>query len=326
MQHTLLSVTNATKVFKAGFFGKQRFVAVDSVSLNLKQNDPRILTIAGESGSGKTTLAQMILGFLPNDSGSITFCERDIYRMGWKDANHYRRQVQAVFQNPFDAFNPFYKINRVFDIPIRRVRLARTSSDAARLIREALDAVHLNPEETLGRFPHQLSGGQLQRVMIGRALLLKPQLIIADEPVSMIDVSLRAIILNILVKLKQDFGISLLYITHDLSTALQISDEILIMYRGSVVEQGAAEMVIQTPMHPYTQLLVASIPLPDPNQKWIRPLELQINPDAAAAFASGCKFIDRCPERMDRCRSSQPAMFDAGENHKAACFLYENKS
>jgi peptide/nickel transport system ATP-binding protein len=311
-----------TKIFSSGVLDRQKLVAVDDFSMRLPSGKPLAVTVAGESGSGKTTLAQMVLGFLPPTSGGIYYKGNNIRDLSMSDFTNYRREVQAVFQNPYDVFNPFYRVDHVFDMAIRSFHLASSKTEAKQRVLEALAAVRLVPEETLGRYPHQLSGGQLQRLMIARALLLKPRVIIADEPVSMIDVSLRAIILDILVSLRNEFDISFLYITHDLSTALQISDEIFILYKGSITECGDAAEVIQHPKHPYTQLLVQSIPVPDPAQKWTGSLELSVKNEAGGAL-TGCKFFDRCPVRMEICLSRQPDLYQVGEGQQAACFRYQ---
>src|SRR3984893_2424053 len=180
----------------------------------------------------------------------------------------FRREVQAIFQNPYEAYNPIYKVDQTLTTPVRKFRLAHSREEAHQLIEASLRMAGLRPEETLGRYPHQLSGGQRQRIMVARALLLNPRVILADEPVSMVDASLRATILESLVKLKRELGISLVYITHDLTTAYQVSQNIYILYRGSVAEVGSVEKVINDPKHPYTRLLVNSIPLPDPDLHW----------------------------------------------------------
>jgi peptide/nickel transport system ATP-binding protein len=326
----LLDVKHVSKIFSSGFFNNRKMTAVDDVSLALPADTARLVALAGESGSGKTTLAQMILGFLPPTLGQITFDGQDVYARNRHDHGrtqvNYFQKVQAIFQNPFEAFNPFYRINHIFDLTIARFKLAKDRTSAVQQVIEALQAVHLNPDETLGRYPHQLSGGQLQRLMIARALLLKPKLMVADEPVSMIDVSLRALILDLLMGLKTMYGISIVYITHDLSTALQIADEILIMYQGSLVETGDATTVIQRPAHPYTQLLVRSIPLPDPTQKWSEPLDVEVESDKPAARGtafSGCKFFNRCPSHMEVCQTERPPLIPIEGARQAACFLYK---
>ena len=176
--------------------------------------------------------------------------------------------MQVIFQDPYEVYNPFYKVDHVLETPIKKFKLAPTREKARALMEETLNAVGLRPEETLGRHPHQLSGGQRQRIMVARALLLQPRIIIADEPVSMVDASLRATILESLRQLHLRFGISILYITHDLTTAYQISENIIVMYRGEVAEAGDVDLVVKQPRHPYTQLLIQSIPQADPTHRW----------------------------------------------------------
>src|SRR6185503_549032 len=180
----------------------------------------------------------------------------------------FRRDVQAIFQDPFGVYNSFYKVDHVLTTPIAKFKLAKSRQEARTLIEQALRAVGLRPEDTLGRYPHQLSGGQRQRTMVARTLLLRPKVIVADEPVSMIDASLRVTVLGNLLQLKRDFGISLIYITHDLTTAYQISDRIMVLYRGRVVEQGEPDQIVNRPQHAYTRLLISSIPDPDPDRPW----------------------------------------------------------
>jgi peptide/nickel transport system ATP-binding protein len=320
-QDQLLRVDHVSRRF-AQKGRKQQIPVVDDVSFSLPSDRPVILAIAGESGSGKSTLASMLLGFLAPSDGEISFAGDNVARLTAKQRAEYRRMVQAVFQDPFDAFNPFYPVEHALKLAVEKFSLAKTAAEAAALIDTALRNVRLKPEATLGRYPHQLSGGQLQRVMIARALMIHPRLIVADEPVSMIDASLRAIVLEIMASLRDEHGISQVYITHDLSSALQISDEILILYRGMVVERGDAEAVIESPKHPYTQLLISSIPVPDPHQKWSAVLDERDVIQQEPGEAPGCKFIDRCPHRMPVCAERRPPDFVVGPNQHAACFLY----
>ena len=201
----------------------------------------------------------------------------------------------------------------------------RRRAESEARIREALQALRLAPADVLGKPPHQLSGGQLQRVMLARAFLLRPSLLIADEPVSMIDASLRAVVLANMLELKERYGISQLYITHDLSTARQISDRILILYRGQIVEAGPMERVLDEPQHPYTQLLIQAIPRPDPKQRWQAPLAGPDEDDAdvGAAEERGCSFYGRCPFRMERCREAPPPLYETTTGVRAACYLYD---
>jgi peptide/nickel transport system ATP-binding protein len=238
------------------------------VTLALTSRPAKIIAIAGESGSGKTTLANAVLGFVTLTSGHILFSGREIAGLKGRDYLEYRRQVQAVFQDPFGVYNPFYRVRHVFDMACKRFKVAHSKSEADAMVEQVLQTVGMRGSEVLDKYPHQLSGGQRQRIMIARAYLLKPSLIVADEPVSMVDASLRATILDIMVQLRDEQGISFLYITHDLSTAYQVGDEICILYRGAVVEQGNAQQVIGNPQHAYSKLLISSIPVPDPTVKW----------------------------------------------------------
>jgi len=268
MQPPLLEVRNVRKSFGGGFLQPPPIVAVADFSLTLPADNPRMIAIAGESGSGKTTVARMVLGFLTPDSGQILYKGKDITRLSRAEAAVYRREVQAILQDPYAAYNPFYKVDRVLYMVIDKFKLAKDRSEARKMVDEALAVVGLDPEDTLGKYPHQLSGGQRQRLIAARAFLLKPRIIVADEPVSMVDASRRARILEIMLRLKQDYGISFLYITHDLSTAYDVCDDIIILYQGEVVERGNTQEVINHPQHAYTRLLIESIPIPDPDVRW----------------------------------------------------------
>jgi peptide/nickel transport system ATP-binding protein len=232
--------------------------------------------------------------------------------------------VQAVFPDPFAVYNPFYKVDHIMEVPIKNFKLARSRREARALIEQSLVSVGLRPEETLGRFPHQLSGGQRQRLAVARALLMKPQLLVADEPVSMVDASLRATILESLRKMNEELGITILYITHDLTTAYHVCDYIMILYRGSVMEAGHVDAVIANPQHPYTQLLIDSIPWPDLTRKWGQQELVAGDDDKSGSSRNGCKFAGRCPHVMDKCRQSLPPLYQIEESQVAACYLYED--
>ena len=303
----LLNLRSVTKVYSRGLISRTSTVALNDVSLTLKENEPTILTVAGESGSGKTTLAMLLLGFLSPSSGQILYKGKDINRLKGEERMTFRREVQAVFQDPFAVFNPFYTVDHLLSVPIRRFHLARSRADVRDRMVEALTAVGLHPDDVLGRFPHQLSGGQRQRINVARALVLKPRLLVADEPVSMVDASLRASILETLRALKQDHGVSILYITHDLTTAYHISRSIIVLYRGSVMEAGDTDTVITNPQHPYTRLLIDSIPWPDVDRRWGQTeIKAQESEAEGAGHASGCKFYSRCPFAMEKCRVTPP--------------------
>jgi ABC-type oligopeptide transport system ATPase subunit len=262
----LLELDHVRKSFPGGV-GHEPVVAVDDVSLELPSTRPVIAAIAGESGSGKTTLGHMVLGLLSPSEGQLRFRGRPIDELVRTNALEFRRNVQAIFQDPADVFNPFYKVDHVFGM-LGRFGLGSSGDQRRELVRDALRSVGLDPDRTLGRYAHELSGGQAQRLMIARVLLLKPSLIVADEPVSMVDASLRVAILDVLVELKEKLGLSILYITHDLATAYQLSDEIFILHRGRIVERGVTREVIDNPVDPYTQLLISSVPEPDPDVRW----------------------------------------------------------
>jgi peptide/nickel transport system ATP-binding protein len=270
-QPPLLELRHVSRTFGGGgggLFSQRRVVALKDFSLALDAATPGITAVVGESGSGKTTMARLLLGFESPSAGRVLYQGKDLQRLSREEWRGYRRGVQAIFQDPFGVYNSFYKVDHVLTTPLRKFGLAGSPDEERHMIEQALRAVGLKPEETLGRYPHQLSGGQRQRTMVARTLLLRPRVIIADEPVSMIDASLRATVLGNLLQLKREFGISLIYITHDLTTAYQISDRIVVLYRGEIVEQGAPEQIVNQPQHAYTRLLINSIPEPDPEHAW----------------------------------------------------------
>jgi peptide/nickel transport system ATP-binding protein len=324
MSTPLLQVENATKIYGGGFLeGSSKVVALQNFNLTIPVEPAKIVTIAGESGSGKSTLANLVLGFTPLTSGQIWFKGHDIGNLPRNERNIYRRHVQAVFQDPYAVYNPFYRVGHIFDIVIKNFKLSQDKSEADQLVEEALNVVGLQGEEVLHKYPHQLSGGQRQRMMVARAYLLKPELIIADEPVSMVDASLRAMILDIMLRLRDERGISFLYITHDLSTAYQVGDEIYLLYQGSIAEQGSTTQVIENPKHPYVQQLIGSIPVPDPDQKWDSDISLPDDEQLRAHADSGCRFYPRCPDRWEKCLEQQPPLYPVnGVEHHTACFLY----
>lgn len=270
MSQALLELRNVSRAFGGGgnLFDQRQVVALKDFSLSIDADTPSITAIVGESGSGKTTMARIALGLDAPTSGQVLYEGKDLRKLSGREWRQYRRGVQAILQDPFGVYNTFYKVDHVLTTPLRKFRIARSAEQARGMIEQALIAVGLAPEDTLGRYPHQLSGGQRQRVMVARTLLLRPRVIVADEPVSMIDASLRATVLNNLLQLKHQYGISLIYITHDLTTAYQISDRIIVLYHGEVVEAGPPEAVIEQPQHAYTKLLIDSVPEPDPDHAW----------------------------------------------------------
>jgi oligopeptide/dipeptide ABC transporter ATP-binding protein len=317
----LLEFKNVTKIYSRGVLTKTSTSALTNVSLTLDDSTPTIMTVAGESGSGKTTLAMLLLGFIEPTSGQILYKGQDISRLRGDDRMTFRREVQAVFQDPFAVFNPFYTVDHLLSVPIERFKLAKSKREAREKMVEALTAVGLRPEDILGRFPHQLSGGQRQRINVARALVLRPRLLVADEPVSMVDASLRANILETLRTLHRNYGVSIIYITHDLTTAYHIAKSIVVLYRGSVMEAGDVDTVIKNPQHPYTRLLIDSIPWPDLNRRWGE-TEIKAKESELGDYGAGCKFLARCPFAMDQCQTLPP-LFRLNAHQAASCYLYE---
>jgi peptide/nickel transport system ATP-binding protein len=322
---TLLEARNVGKVFRSGgLFAKKQFVALDDVSLNIGGGRPSITSIVGESGSGKTTLARLLLGIIQPTSGSIIYRGKDITSLARNEWRVFRREVQAIFQDPFEAYNPFYKVDHTLHLTIAKLGLASSPDKARSLIEDAVSLVGLRPEDTLGRYPHQLSGGQRQRIMVARAILGRPRIILADEPVSMVDASLRATILESLLKLNQELGISLVYITHDLTTAYQLGGSMMVLYQGAVVEVGDVELVVKNPQHPYTKVLVGAIPLPDPKLRHKREKLPSVASETDGPISVGCKFAARCPLEMPICHTTPPPFYRLEEKRAAACHLYQD--
>ena len=328
---TLLEAHQVSKIFSSGggFFGrnKRQTIALNRASLVIPADQPTVISIAGESGSGKTTLSRLLLGLIQPTQGEICYQGYPITQMEENLYLQYRQEVQAIFQDPFAVYNPFYKVDHALSMPIQSFRPELTKAEADKLIDTALKNVGLRPEETLGRYAHQLSGGQRQRIMVARALLLDPRVIIADEPVSMVDASLRATILESLLEAHRQLGISLIYITHDLTTAYQVSQHILMLYQGSTVEVGDVDLVIKSPMHPYTQLLVGSIPLPNPKRRWganVLEVEQTQTNNKSGQSLQGCRFANRCPQVMDICHQSQPPLYATDKGRGVACYLYQD--
>lgn len=299
--------------------------ALQPINLAIEQDNAPILAVAGESGSGKTTLASLLLGFVAPSEGEIRFRGANIAKLPAAKRRVFRREVQAVFQDPFATYNPFYRVDHALTEPLQLLGLVRSRHQAREMMEAACERVGLHPQDTLGRFPHELSGGQRQRLMVARALLLRPKLLIADEPVSMIDASLRAIVLSSLRTLNTDLGIPILYITHDLTTAYHVANAIIVLYRGTIVEAGDAEAVIQNPQHPYTRLLIDSIPSPDLDTPWGngRPLADSFAKPATAS-AGGCPFAARCPDAMRRCAARLPPLYAPNPRQAVRCVLHED--
>ena len=314
MSAPLLEALHVTKRYGA-------MTALSDLSMTIDAGRPAITAVVGESGSGKTTLARIILGLTPPSAGQVLYKGLDMARLSGAQRWEFRRDVQAVFQDPYEVYNPFYRVDHVLTTPVKKFGLAANRADARTMIEGALRAVGLRPEEILGRFPHQLSGGQRQRIMVARAVLMKPKLIVADEPVSMVDASLRATILGSLRKLTDEMGISIIYITHDLATAYQVSDNILVMYRACVAEAGEVERVVKHPQHPYTRLLISSIPKVSTARDWLEDDGEQ--KVTALPGPNGCRFVERCPVAMAKCANTLPPLYRTEAHRAAACFQFE---
>jgi len=290
--------------------------AVDGVSLEWRRGE--ILGVVGESGCGKSTLARALLGLLAPTAGSVTSGGAAVE--GKPALRQLRRHVQMIFQDPYQTLNPRQRVATIVAEPL--IVQGISGGDHEARVRRALDDVGLEPERFLDRYPHQLSGGQRQRVAIAAALVLEPDGLICDEPVSMLDVSVRAQILQVLIELRRQRDLALLFITHDLSLAWSLCDRLAVMYLGRIVEQGPAVDVIERPQHPYTQALVAAVPVPSEHARIREPLSAEL-PDATS-IPPGCRFHPRCPRRFEPCdRVDPPLLATPGKGQLAACLLHD---
>jgi peptide/nickel transport system ATP-binding protein len=297
----LLEVNELTKRYSQGnVIARITLTAVDHVSFYIKPAE--IFTLAGESGCGKTTTAKLVLGFEEATSGAMLHNGKKQTR---REKAWITKGVQAIFQDPFSTFNPLRTVDSYFHETVQNFRLARSKQEAINRIDQKLRLVGLTYQEFARKYPNEFSGGQLQRISIARALVTDPKLIIADEPVSMVDASLRMSIVNLFKKLRDELGVSILYITHDLATAYYVSDRIAIMFRGNIVEMGTVEQVLMNPRHPYSKLLRDSIPQADPKKRWTTTITLS-ELEHEEYLRQGCRFAGRCPDVMDICKGVVP--------------------
>ena len=293
--------------------GRQVLRAVDGVSFEVERGET--VGLVGESGCGKSTLGKTILRLVPSAEGVIDLDGTDITQLGDRALAPHRRRMQMIFQDPFGSLNPRQTIRTVLDTALKVHRLG-SGSERARRMEEIVARVGL-PADALDRFPHEFSGGQRQRIGIARALILQPALIVCDEPVSALDVSIQAQILNLLVDLKRDLGLSYLFISHDLSVVRYFADRVLVMYLGRIVESASHATLWKDPRHPYTRALFAAVPSTDPTHKrGAPPIKGELN---TTDVSSGCRFYSRCPMAAERCRTEEPALNPVGEGHHAAC-------
>jgi oligopeptide/dipeptide ABC transporter ATP-binding protein len=316
--NTILKTNNLKKVYRlGGLLNSIKINALDEVNLTIECDEPVIISVVGESGSGKTTLAKVILRLIKETSGSAIVYDRLIVGKGEKPSNReFFSTVQPIFQNPFEAFSSYRTVDSyLYETAVRVNGLSKT--EAVDAMTESLRLVGLEYRDVRGKYPNQFSGGELQRVSIARALIPRPEIIIADEPVSMIDASLRMNVINLFLSLKEEFQRSFLYITHDLATAYYISDYIAVMYRGCIVEFGDGRKILADPQHPYTQLLLDSIA--DIGRKWERKKMVLSDIEAKEFQFEGCRFYNRCPIAEDRCIVERPPATKKADGRDVYC-------
>jgi len=323
----VLRVENLKKHFplRKGFFEtmlsreEATVKAVDGVSFNVRKGE--IIGLAGESGSGKTTTGRLLLRLTKPTGGSIFFEGKDIAKLDDREIKSLRRDMQIIFQDPFESLDPRMTIKDIVAEPLQVQKIAKNQEELEQRVKEALSDVELvPPEEFLTRFPHELSGGQRQRVAVARAFVLGPKFVVADEPVSMLDVSIRAEILNLMVDLVQKKGASVVFITHDLAVTKHVCDRVVVMYLGKVMETASSAQLIDLPLHPYTQALIAAVPVPDPSYRRGDVISGEI--PSPVNPPSGCRFHTRCPFAFERCTTEEPKLLEVEKDHYAACHLY----
>ena len=322
----LIEVRNLRKLFPKGKSGllrrtEQMVHAVDGVTFDVGKGE--ILALVGESGCGKSTLALTLVGLEQPSSGQIRFDGQDVTALDRDGLKALRRQIQMIFQDPYESLNPMMTIGEIVAEPLVVHKLVPDRLEREARVRQALEDAGLKPAETyVHRRPHELSGGQRQRVVIAGALVLEPSVLLADEPVSMLDVSIRAEILNLLADLRATRNISILFITHDLSTVAYFADRIAVMYLGRIVEVGKTADVLKNPQHPYTRALLSVVPVPNPRLRKERIILQGETPDPVV-LPTGCRFHPRCPVAEARCAEVDPVYIRIEEGHHAACLLVE---
>src|SRR5829696_516263 len=320
----ILEVKNLKKYFHAGrpgWFSRAKNVvhAVDDVDLQLRRGE--VIALVGESGCGKSTLSLTLMGLEEATEGNIIFEGKDITHANDRERKAIRQKIQMVFQDPYESLNPTQTIEEIVTEPLIVHGILPNLDERRARVRQALEDAGLKPVESyLHRYPHRLSGGQRQRVVIASALVLEPHILLADEPVSMLDVSIRAEIINLLADLRKSRGISVIFITHDLGTVGYFADRVAVMYLGRIVEFGTTQDVLKNPQHPYTKALLSVIPVPNPRLRKKR-IILEGETPNPIDLPSGCRFHPRCPVAMSVCKQNDPALFQVSESHRAACLL-----
>ena len=319
----LLSVTHLKKYFpvKGGFFSSEKKVvhAVDDVSFDLMEGE--VLGLVGESGSGKSTTGRLILRLIEPTAGSVFYNGEDILKTDSKRMRELRKEMQIIFQDPYSSLNPRMTVGNILEEPFIIHKIGDKKERKEKVLR-LLEKIGLHPD-AVKRYPHEFSGGQRQRVGIARAIALSPKLIIADEPISSLDVSIQAQIINLLEDLQKEFNLSLLFIAHDLNMVRHLSDRVAVMYLGRIVELAKTEDLFKNPRHPYTEALLSAIPVADPTRRREKIL-LTGDIPSPIDLPTGCRFQSRCPKKIKECETIDPPLYPVGDHHEAACILVKN--
>lgn len=322
----IISVESLTKLYpvKKNFFQSlasnvtEYVHAVDGLSFDVYRGET--LGLVGESGCGKSTTGYLTLNLIEKTSGSVLFKEIDIHSLSKNEMRKLRSKIQIIFQNPYDSLSPRFSIFDLLAEPLRLLNLTNNEKEIKEKILSMLDEVGLIPtEDFIDRFPHELSGGQRQRVGVARAFIVKPEFIVADEPVSMLDVSLRIGVLRIMQKLIKNIGTAFLFITHDLALARYMCDRIAVMYLGKIMEKGNSEQITQNPRHPYTRALIIAVPSADPDESTIKEIPIIGEISDGISFPKGCRFQDRCIYAKDECKLEEPELIEIEKDHFVAC-------